>query len=84
MSGSNLVPAGAVTVHNSGPGGTASASADKVGTIGATGAGAPGLPAHTSRNRRTPFATKAPHSRSSSSSVSRSRLGRKVMFSAMQ
>ena len=36
------------------------------------------------RSFRTPLATKAVHSRSSSSSVSRSRLGRNVMSSDMQ
>ena len=37
-----------------------------------------------SRSLRTPLAMKAEHSRSSSSSVSRSARGRNVMFSAMQ
>ena len=37
-----------------------------------------------SRSLRTPRTTKALHSRSSSSSVSRSAFGRNAMFSAMQ
>ena len=37
-----------------------------------------------SRNLRTPLATNAEHSRSSSSSDSRSALGRNAMFSDMQ